>query len=120
MSNHIKSYKPIQLARNRQCITAVVARVPGLDVTHEAILKKRDGVSDVIGVEIFGQGVITGVRRRALKRGNESKDLRIAKGDTIGEAERLYPIVLGDEVIRNHQLISCGKPHFKVNPLPSS
>jgi len=61
-----------------------------------------------------------GMRGGALRRGNESKNLCFAESDAVGEAKRLYPIILGEEVVRNDQLIPGGKSHLQVKALPSS
>lgn len=61
-----------------------------------------------------------GMRRRPLSRRDESKDLRCAEGDAVGEAKRLNRIILGQEIVRNNQLILGGKAHLKVNTLATS
>jgi len=88
MNNHVASYKPMRLARIRQCITdleedltvkqayiplagllrvlpslrngvlfALVAKIPGLEVSHVGFLEKRDGVVNAIHAA-EGEGVI--------------------------------------------------------------
>lgn len=57
--------------------------------------------------------------RRALNRGDEGEHLCCAVGDTIGEVESLNPIVPGQEIVRNNQLILGGESQLKVNTLSS-